>query len=95
MAGYLIFEIEITDPEAYERYRAKAAPVLARHGGRFLVRAGKAEALEGGWQPNRFFVVEFDSTEAARAFYRSDAYQEALGLRLAASRSRAFLIDGA
>jgi uncharacterized protein (DUF1330 family) len=92
--GYLIFEIEVTNQEEYDRYKEMAGPVLERHGGRFLVRNGRYETLEGGWTPPRFFVVEFDSYQAARDFYFSQAYQAALGQRLASSRSKAILIEG-
>ncbi|MBN9062471.1 MAG: hypothetical protein BGP06_20320 [Rhizobiales bacterium 65-9] len=94
MAGYLIFDIEITDQTAYDAYKASAGPILARHGGRFLVRAGKLESLEGGWRPTRFFVVEFDSYDKAREFYFSDDYQAAVKQRQASSNSKAFLVDG-
>ena len=95
MAGYLIVEVEVTDPKAYEDYRPLAGASIARHGGKFLVRGGKTETLEGGWAPKRIVVVEFPSVEAAKKFYNSEDYQEALKLRLAASRSKAILIEGA
>ena len=94
MAGYLIFDIEITDPKTYDEYRTSAGPILARHGGRFLVRAGKLESLEGGWKPARFFIVEFESYDKAREFYFSEDYQKAVAQRQAASDSKAFLVDG-
>jgi uncharacterized protein (DUF1330 family) len=92
--GYLIFEIVITDPKVYDEYRALAGPVLARFGGRFLVRDGRFEELEGGWTPKRFCVVEFDSYDAARKFYFSDEYQKALKLRLESSTAKSFLVEG-
>ncbi len=94
MAGYLIVEVEVTDPEAYERYRPLAGASVARHGGKFIVRGGKTETLEGGWAPKRIVVVEFPSFEAAKKFYNSEDYREALKLRLAASKSKAILVEG-
>jgi len=92
--AYFIVEVEVTDPAAYERYKPLAGASVARHGGKFLVRGGRAETLEGGWEPKRIVVLEFPSMEAARRFYDSPDYQEALKLRLAASRSKAILVEG-
>lgn len=94
MAGYLIAEIEITDPAGFERYRPLAAASIERHGGRYLVRGGTAEAREGA-APGRLVVLEFPSLEHARKFYESADYQAALTLRLASSRGRVLLVEGA
>lgn len=94
MAGYLIGEIEVTDPETYARYRPLAAAAIARHGGRYLVRGGEAATLEGQGDPKRLVVVEFPSVEQARAFYNSPDYQEVLKLRLLSSTGRMIVVDG-
>jgi uncharacterized protein (DUF1330 family) len=95
MAAYIIVEVEVTDAKAYEGYKPMAAASVARHGGKFVVRGGQTETLEGGWAPKRIVVLEFPSVEKARAFYRSEDYAPALKLRLAASRSRAIIVEGA
>lgn len=95
MRGYLIFEIEITDPAAWEEYRRLAGPVLAASGGRFVVASQRIEPLEGGWTPATISVVEFPSYEAARAFYDSPAYQATIPLRQKASRGRGILVASA
>lgn len=92
MRGYLIFEIEITDRDAWEEYRRVAGPIMADGGGRFVLRSETIEPLEGGWRPASINVVEFPSVEAARAFYRSDAYKRVIELRQAASRGRGILV---
>ncbi|BCS35913.1 hypothetical protein TBR22_A51480 [Luteitalea sp. TBR-22] len=94
MSAYVIVEVTVTNPEPYAGYRDLATASVARHGGRFLVRGGQTTTLEGGWQPERFVVIEFPSVEAARAFYYSDDYQEALKVRLANSTGRAFIVEG-
>jgi uncharacterized protein (DUF1330 family) len=93
MAAYIIAEVEVTDPETYERYKPLVPQSLKRYGGRFLVRGGAAEALEGS-PPHRIVVLEFPDAAAARAWYRSEEYAPALKLRLAASRSRLVLVEG-
>lgn len=92
--GYLVFEIEVTDQVEYDKYREAAGPILASHGGRFLVRNGRYETLEGGWTPSRFFIVEFESYDAARTFYHSAEYQGALSKRFASSVAKAILVEG-
>lgn len=94
MAAYVISEVEVRDPEAMARYRALAAPSIARHGGRYLVRGGAVETLEGGWTPSAIVIVEFDSAEAARAWYASTDYAEALVLRQTALARRLILVEG-
>ena len=93
MPAYIIGEIEITDPEAYKRYTAQTPGVIARHGGRFIVRGGNGEAVEGA-APKRVVVIEFPDRATAKRFYQSPEYQEILKIRLSASQGRLFLVDG-
>jgi uncharacterized protein (DUF1330 family) len=88
--GYFFGEFEITDPAAYEFYRTKVPEIILDHGGRILVRGGDAQPLDGTMPQRRFVIVEFDSPEAARTFYYSDAYQAVLPFRLNASTSNGF-----
>jgi uncharacterized protein (DUF1330 family) len=88
--AYFLGEFEITDPAAYEIYRAKVPNVISAHGGRILVRGGDPQPLDGTTPQRRFVIVEFDSLEAAKAFYAADAYQAALPFRLNASTSNGF-----
>ena len=94
MAGYLVAQLEITDPQTFEDYRDKVPAVIARFGGRYLVRGGEISVLEGDWPAPRLVVIEFDSTDEARRFYESEAYQEILPLRLAAARGTAAIVEG-
>ena len=94
MRGYLIANIKVTDPEAFERYRAAVPPVIARHGGRYLVRGGPLERLENADGFNRVVVLEFPSLEAARAFYHSADYAPLLKLRGDSTESQAVLVEG-
>lgn len=94
MPAYLIAEIEVTDPVAYEGYRKLASAAIEKYGGRFLVRGGKVESREGNWIPARLVIVEFASMEQARRFYESPEYAPALAIRLRASNSRLVLAEG-
>ena len=95
MPAYIIAQVEVTNPAGYEAYRPLAAASIAQYGGRFLVRGGNAERLEGPDEPQRLVVIEFADAAAARRWYNSPEYQAALPIRLANSKGRAFLVDGA
>ncbi|MDH4095911.1 MAG: DUF1330 domain-containing protein [Betaproteobacteria bacterium] len=95
MTAYVIAEVEVTDPAAYEDYRKLVPPTIARYGGKFLVRGGATETKEGGWQPKRLVVLEFPSMDQARQWYHSPEYAPALAIRLKAARSRLVLAEGA
>ena len=93
--GYLIFEVEVFDPEGYDRYRSVGLPVMEQYGGRVIAGGGRSQLLEGDTaKRGDFFVVEFASYEQARSFYYSDAYQQALPLRIAAAKARGILLEG-
>jgi uncharacterized protein (DUF1330 family) len=95
MPAYIIAEIQVTDPTAYDEYRPLAAASISRFGGRFAVRGGKVDLLEGGPEPERIVVIEFPDAETARRWYGSDEYQKALKIRQSASHGRVFLVEGA
>ena len=94
MAAYIIVEVEVLDPQRYENYKGMVPPSLAPFGGRFLVRGGKVETLEGTWLPKRFVVVEFPSAEKAKAWWASKEYAEAKALRQATSKTQMILVEG-
>jgi len=95
MPAYIIADIQVTDPAAYDGYRPLAAASIAQFGGRFVVRGGNVDLLEGEPRPERIVVIEFPDADAARRWYRSEEYQKALKIRQAASRGRVFLVEGA
>jgi len=94
MAAYLIAEVEITDPKAYEEYRKIVPGTIAQYGGRYLVRGGAVETKEGGWTPSRVVVLEFASLDQARKWYHSPEYAPALAIRTRAGKSKVILVEG-
>ena len=94
MTAFLISDVSVRDAEAFQTYRARAAASIAAHGGRYLVRGGAIEALEGSWNPHTIIVVEFPTLERARAWYRSPEYASALEVRDAALVRNLILVDG-
>lgn len=94
MPAYVIVDIEITDPEQYERYKALAPATVAAYGGRYVARGGATLSLEGDWQSKRLVILEFDSLERAQAWHDSPAYRAARTLRQSATRSRMIAVEG-
>jgi len=91
--GYWIARVDVTDDEQYKGYVAANAEPLKKHGGRFLVRGGRFEGVEGSSRA-RNVVVEFPSYQAALECYRSPEYQRAVALRLPASTADLVVIEG-
>ncbi|HLV81945.1 MAG TPA: DUF1330 domain-containing protein [Chthonomonadaceae bacterium] len=94
MAAYVIVDVQITDPVAYERYKASVPASIAAYGGRFLARGGRTETLEGDWEPGRLVVLEFESMEKARAWWSSQEYAEPKKIRQSASVTRMIVVEG-
>ena len=94
MAAYVIAHVRVEEPELYEDYRSQVLATIEAHGGRFLVRGGKAELLEGTRDPARVVVLEFPSYEAAKAWYESDEYRPLIEIRQSASTGDLILADG-
>ena len=93
MSAYVVVEVDVENPEGYAEYAPLATESVAKHGGRFLARGGKTEQWEGEWSA-RIVVLEFESLEAAHAWYYSDDYQAALAVRQDNSRARMIAVEG-
>jgi uncharacterized protein (DUF1330 family) len=94
MPAYVIVQITIEDAVVYEEYRRLAPASIARYDGRYLVRGGASEVLEGSWQPARLVVLEFPTAALARAWWESPEYAPAKQLRQQCARSEMLLIEG-
>lgn len=95
MAAYIIAQINVTDPEKYQEYAKRAAPAAAKYGGRYLVRGGAKQTLEGDIPFSRLVVAEFEDAEAAKRFYHSPEYREARRHRLGAADFNMVIVEGA
>ena len=94
MAAYIIAELEVTDPATFDEYRKGVPSTIAAYGGRYLVRGGALESLEGGWTPKRMVVLEFPSMEQARRWYASPEYRSLLAMRQRSTKSKVVLSEG-
>jgi len=94
VAAYIVVDVVVKDPVRYDDYRKRVMATLEPHGGKFLVRGGKVETLEGTWKPQRFVVLEFPDAAAARAWWSSEAYAEPKAIRQSASHTEMILVEG-
>ncbi len=94
MPAYFIVDNEVTDPAGFEEYRKQVPGTVEKYGGKFLVRGGQVQALEGDWKPKRIVVTEFPNIEQARRWYDSEEYRALKVLRLRAARGSVVLVEG-
>lgn len=94
MSAYVIVDIDITDPVGYEEYKRLAAPTVTAHGGRYLVRGGPAEVLEGNGTPHRVVILEFPTMEQAREWWDAPDYRPARAIRQRCARTEMLLVAG-
>lgn len=94
MSSYLIIDTETLDEEAYAEFAPKVFEAVTASGGRFLVRGGNPDVIEGDWTPERIVVMAFDSDEGAGEFVRSVAYTSLQDLRARAVRAKVVAVEG-
>lgn len=94
MAAYILVDVSIHNPEDYEAYKKLTPPTLEKYGGKFLVRGGPTEILEGNWKPGRMVVLEFPTTELAKKWWASPEYTPAKEIRQRAATTNMILIEG-
>jgi uncharacterized protein (DUF1330 family) len=93
MAGYVIANVVWKDSESLAVYKRLRPPTVAKFGGRFLVRGGPTEVLEGEWSP-ALVVIEFPTVEQARRWYNSEEYRPALEIRQRAAENELLIVEG-
>ena len=94
MSAYVIMDIRVTDPAGYEGYKQLAAAAVNSHGGKYLVRGGENETLEGDWDSQRLVILEFENSVKAKAWLNSPEYAPAKALRHKFSTSRVIVVEG-
>jgi len=94
MPAYIIVEVDVTNPTLYEDYKKLTPGSLIPYDGKFIVRGGQTQTLEGDWTPGRIVVLEFPSAEKAQAWWSSEGYAPAKAIRQSASTTRMILVEG-
>ena len=92
--GYVIVEGNVTDPVKYEKYKALSPIAVAAYGGKWLTRGGAVTPVEGGWEPTRIVVIEFESVAQALKFYNSPEYVKARKEREGAAVFKMIVVEG-
>jgi uncharacterized protein (DUF1330 family) len=95
MAAYVIADLTITDPQGFEEYRQMVPATIAQYGGKYVVRGGQVETLEGNWDPKRLVIIEFESAERAKQWWACEEYREAKALRQRTAQTNLIIIEGA
>ncbi|KAB2880241.1 DUF1330 domain-containing protein [bacterium] len=94
MSAYVIVDIEITDPKEYEEYKKLTPATIAAYGGRFIVRGGATETLEGDWTHGRIVVLEFSDVESAKQWWSSPEYADAKAIRQRTAKTKMIVVEG-
>jgi uncharacterized protein (DUF1330 family) len=94
MSAYIIVEIKIIDPAGYEEYKKLAGATVEKYGGKYIVRGGPAETLEGDWEPKRIVVLEFESVQRAKDWLNSEEYCEPRKMRHRTARTNMIVVEG-
>jgi uncharacterized protein (DUF1330 family) len=94
MPAYVIVEIDILDPVGYEEYKKLAGATVEKYGGKYVVRGGRTEVLEGDWKPKRIVVLQFDSLQHAKDWLNSEEYREPRKMRHRTARTNMILVEG-
>jgi uncharacterized protein (DUF1330 family) len=94
MSAYLITDIDVKDPAAFEEYRAKVPDLIRKHGGEYLVRGGTFIVLEGEWEPKRLVVLRFPSLSAVQNLFNDPEYQPLIALRKRVTESQMVAVEG-
>ncbi len=94
MAAYVIVEIDIVDLTGYEEYKKLAAATVHKYGGKYIVRGGKTEVLEGDWKPKRIVVLQFESMQRAKEWLNCEEYREPRKMRHRTAKTKMILVEG-
>jgi uncharacterized protein (DUF1330 family) len=94
MPAYIIVDIEVHDTAVYDEYRKVVGATLQKYDGKFVVRGGKTEVLEGNWNPKRVVVLEFENVARAKEWYDSEEYKVPKQMRMKASKGNLLLVEG-
>lgn len=94
MPAYIIVEVTIHDPEQYEDYKKLTPAAIAAYDGKFIVRGGLTESLEGDWNPERVVVLQFPSVARAKEWWSSPEYTPAKLIRQQSAFTKMLLVEG-
>ena len=92
--GYLIVRINIKNAELFQQYPPLSTKAVEKFGGKYLIRGGTFDVVEGEWPAERTTVVEFENFKKAKEFYNSLEYNKAKNVRQKSADTDFILIEG-
>jgi uncharacterized protein (DUF1330 family) len=93
MSAYVIVEIDIVDPAGYEEYKKLAGATVEKYGGKYVIRGGAVETLEGNWKPKRIVVLQFDSMQRAKEWLNCEEYREPRKMRHRTAKTKMIVVE--
>ena len=94
MAAYIIVDLEVSEPIEYEEYKKRAGATVEQYGGKYIVRGGKCETLEGDWHPQRIVILQFESMDRAKEWLNCAEYAEPRKMRHRTAKTRMIVVEG-
>jgi len=94
LPAYQVIEVEVTNPDLYKEYQAKAMPLQIKYSARFIARGGRVESFAGEG-PKRAVIAVYDSMEKLQALRDAPEYRAIESLRDQSSKYRSYLVEGA
>ncbi|HMJ47363.1 MAG TPA: DUF1330 domain-containing protein [Ferruginibacter sp.] len=94
MSAYIIVDVTVFNEEEYAAYKSLTPGSIAPFHGKFIIRGGKTETIEGDWKPQRIVVVEFPTADLARQWWSSPEYTKAKAIRHRTAHSKMILVEG-
>ncbi|MEM7303864.1 MAG: DUF1330 domain-containing protein [Pseudomonadota bacterium] len=95
MPAYVIGQLDIHDPEAYQAYLGGFMPCFEKHGGELLATSrAETEILEGSWAMPRTVIMRFPSVEKAKEWHSDPEYLELAKIRHQTASTNLAVIDG-
>ena len=94
MSAYVIVEIDIIDPAGYQEYKELAGATVEKYGGKYIVRGGRTEVLEGDWEPKRIVILEFESMQRAKEWLNCEEYREPRTMRHRTAKTNMIVVEG-
>jgi len=94
MSAFMIVDVDIKDMDIYRKYMEQVKPLIEKFGGKYLVRGGELDVLEGSWSPTRIVLVEFKDIDTIRAFFDSPEYEPLKQIRRSCSTIDVTAVEG-
>ena len=94
MSAYVIVEIDIVDPAGYQEYKELAGATVEKYGGKYIVRGGRTEVLEGDWEPKRIVILEFESMQRAKEWLNCEEYRKPRTMRHRTAKTNMIVVEG-